>query len=73
MKIADIKEGKEYIVLVPTRVIVKEVGLPMDDGRGGTRAAGVLAQQVDSGMNVVVRCDRIKDPETLPFHRAVLS
>ena len=73
MKIDDIQEAGEYTIMVPTKVRVIKTGLPLPDGCGGERRAGVLCQAVESGMTVLVRCDRIKNTEDIPWHRANLS
>lgn len=73
MKNSDIEVGREYIVFQPVRVRVTHTGLPMDDGKGGTRRAGVLCEDVTSGLVMGTRCDRIKEIADVPVHRLRLS
>lgn len=76
MKTDDIVEGNEYVIMVPMRVRVVEKGIPMSNGSGGSRNAGVACRAVEGNFPLIVRCDRIKnpeDPESLPKHRSSLA
>lgn len=69
----DIQVGEEYVILVPTRVRAVTKNVASQSNGGQVRRNLVLVEQVDSGILMAVRCDRVKDPATVPFHRARLS